>query len=58
MWNLLPNLHQRFPRIFCRELGTVRTLTMLNEIFDFEYLLEDRRGKDFFLDSEGDAESF
>jgi hypothetical protein len=39
MRNFLPDLDKSFPSVFCGQSGTVGTLSVLNQIFDFKYLL-------------------
>lgn len=41
--HFLSNLNHRFPCVLRREAGTVRTLTVHDDVFDLEYLLEDSR---------------
>ena len=39
MRNFLPDLNKGLPSVLCSQLRTVRTLSVLNQIFDLEYLL-------------------
>lgn len=38
--DLLAHLDERFPRILRRDLGAVRTLSVLNDVLDLKYLLQ------------------
>lgn len=39
MWNFLPDLDKSLPSVLCGQSGTVGTLSVLDQIFDFKYLL-------------------
>ena len=45
MRHFLPHLNQSFPCVLCGQFGAVRTLSMLDEVFDLEDLLEDGRSE-------------
>lgn len=42
MRDFLPHLHQSFPCIFGSEFRTIGALHVLNEVFNFESLFQDR----------------
>ncbi len=39
MGNFLPDLNKGLPSVLCSQSGTVGTLSVLDQVFDFEYLL-------------------
>jgi hypothetical protein len=39
MRNFLPDLNKSLPSVLCGQSRTVGTLSVLNQIFDFKYLL-------------------
>lgn len=39
MGNFLPDLDKSLPSVLCGQSGTVGALSVLNQIFDFKYLL-------------------
>ena len=41
----LANLHQGFPGVLCSEFGAVWTLSILNDVFNLEYLLKNGRSE-------------
>lgn len=43
--DLLADLNERLPCVFRGEFGAVRTLSMLDEVFDLKDLLEDGGGE-------------
>lgn len=44
--NLLSDLDKSFPSIFGSETCTIRALCVMYQVFDLEYLFEDRRCQD------------
>ena len=39
MWNFLPDLNKGLPSVLRSQFRTVRTLSVLNQVFDLKYLL-------------------
>lgn len=39
MWNFLPDLNKGLPSVLRSQSRTIGTLSVLNQVFDFKYLL-------------------
>ena len=56
--DFLSDLDEGLPCVLRGELCAIWTLAVLDEVLDLEYLFENRRGEDLFLDGERYAEAF